>query len=273
MDKTRQNHTKNGIHLAPIDNAPRASITSPGQIECFPVATYLLTNGNRELAKDGIFTWTLPALNARLTNGKNHVTCPNAGICANLCYARVNSYQFSNVKKSHVAKLEMLIDDLPGWTERMTEELRAKRYRGGKTVRIHDSGDFFSVPYFEAWVRIAEATPDVFFYAYTKEVSMVKARQLPGNFVIIFSMGGRQDRLIDVDTDRHADVFPTLEALLEAGYTDQEDSDILAATMPNNKVGIVVNNIPHLKKKQGVATFASLQRERDERITELRSRA
>jgi len=48
---------------------------------------YLLTNGNRELAKDGVFTWTLPALNARLTNGKNHVTCPNAGICAKLCYA------------------------------------------------------------------------------------------------------------------------------------------------------------------------------------------
>ena len=68
-------------------------------------------------------------------------------------------------------------------------------------------------------------------------------------------------------------MFPTLEALHEAGYTDQEDSDLLAATMPNNKVGIVVNNIPHLKKKQGVATFSSLQQERDERITELRSKA
>jgi Gene product 88 len=43
------------------------------------------------------------------------------------------------------------------------------------------------------------------------------------------------------------------------------------STTPNNKVGIVVNNIPHLKKKQGVATFASLQQERDERIKELKS--
>lgn len=226
---------------------------------------YLLTNGNRELAKDGIFTWTLPALNARLTNGKNHVTCPNAGICANLCYARSGTYNFSNVRRAHLAKLELLLNDLAGWEARMTEELRAKRYRGGKTVRIHDSGDFFSRPYFEAWVRIAEITPDVFFYAYTKEVAMVKEYQLPKNFVIIFSMGGKQDHLIDISTDRHADVFPTLEALHEAGYTDQEDSDLLAATMPNNKVGIVVNNIPHLKKKQGVATFASLQRERDAR--------
>ena len=226
---------------------------------------YLLTNGNRELAKDGIFTWTLPALNARLSNGKNHITCPNAGICANLCYARSGTYNFSNVKKAHLAKLEMVLNDLEGWKLQLVLELQAKRYRGGKWVRIHDSGDFFSNAYFEAWVRIARSTPDVRFYAYTKEVKMVKSYTLPENLIIIFSMGGKQDRLIDTNVDRHADVFPTLEALLDAGYTDQEDSDILAATMLNNKVGIVVNNIPHLKKKQGVATFASLQRERDAR--------
>ena len=231
---------------------------------------YMLTNGNRELAKDGIFTWTLPALNARLSDGRNHVTCPNAGVCANLCYARSGTFNFSNVKRAHVAKLEMILDDLPGWEARMTEELGARRYRGGKSVRIHDSGDFFSADYLEAWMRIAEATPDVLFYAYTKEVAMVKARRMPANLVVIFSMGGRQDHLIDTLADRHADVFPSLEALEAAGYTDQGDSDLLAATMPNNRVGIVVNNIPHLKKRQGVATFASLQQERDERVAGLR---
>ena len=227
---------------------------------------YLLTNGNRELAKDGVFTWTLPALNARLSNGKNHVTSPNAGICAKLCYARSGTFNFSNVKRAHLAKLEMLLNDLTGWEEQMTAELKAKRYRGGKWVRIHDSGDFFSPEYFEAWLRIAKATPDVRFYAYTKEVAMVKSHTLPDNFIIIFSMGGKQDRLIDTEVDRHADVFPTLEALNEAGYTDQEDSDILAATLPTPKIGIVVNNIPHLKKQQGAATFSSLQRERDEMV-------
>ena len=231
-----------------------------------PPVKYLLTNGNRELAKDGVFTWTLPALNARLSNGKNHVTCPNAGICANLCYARSGTFNFSNVKKAHVAKLEMLLNDLAGWEAQMTAELQARRYRGGKWVRIHDSGDFFSPQYFEAWLRIAEATPDVRFYAYTKEVAMVKSHTLPDNFIIIFSMGGKQDGLIDVIGDCLADVFPTLEALVEAGYTDQEDSDILAATLPTPKIGIVVNNIPHLKKKQGTATFASLQRERDDMV-------
>jgi hypothetical protein len=234
---------------------------------------YLLTQGNAELAKDGIYTWSLPALSARVGE-KQVMTCPNAGICANLCYARVGTYRFSNVRAAHTAKLQMILQDLSGWRERITTELQAKRYRGGKSVRIHDSGDFFSKDYFQAWVDIALATPDVFFYAYTKEVKMVKAfGPLPSNFVIIFSMGGKQDKLVDKEVDRHADVFPTLEALQAAGYTDQEESDLLAATMPSNKVGIVVNNIPHLRKKQGVATFASLQEERDERISEIRSKS
>lgn len=76
-------------------------------------------------------------------------------------------------------------------------------------------------------------------------------------------MGGTQDHLVDKENDRHADVFPSLEALENAGYTDQEESDLLAATLPTNKIGIVANNIRHLLKKQGEETFGSMQRRRD----------
>jgi len=237
-----------------------------------PPVKYLLSRGNADLAKDGIFTWSIPALNARLSDGSNVVTCPNAGICANLCYARVGTYRFSNVKAAHTAKLEVVLQDMAGWQSAMTDELKAKRYREGKSVRIHDSGDFFSPEYFRTWVEIALATPDVFFYAYTKEVEMVKTfGALPLNFVIIFSMGGKQDHLIDVNVDRHAEVFPTLADLESAGYTDQAESDLLAATMPNNRVGIVANNIPNLKKKQGSETFSSLQGIRNNRLSSKRS--
>jgi hypothetical protein len=219
----------------------------------------LLTNGNRELKADGIFTWSLPALAAKLSTGKNMLVCPSAGVCANLCYARSGTYNFSNVKAAHTRNLELILDNPIGWKNRLNDELKTKRYQGGKSVRIHDSGDFFSDAYFELWLEIANDNPDVFFYAYTKEVAMVKRYELPKNFVIIFSMGGTQDHLVDKENDRHADVFPSLEALQEAGYTDQEESDLLAATLPTNKIGIVVNNIKHLKKRQGQETFGSLQ--------------
>ena len=224
-----------------------------------PAIKYLLTNGNRELKADGIFTWSIPALATKLSSGKNFLTCPSAGVCAQLCYARSGTYNFSNVKSAHVRNLELILDSPLSWKIRMNEELKAKRYQGNKSVRIHDAGDFFSEKYFLMWVEIAKDNPHVFFYAYTKEVEMVKRNQLPENFVIIFSMGGTQDHLVDKENDRHADVFPSLEALIEAGYSDQEESDLLAATLPTNKIGIVVNNIPHLKKKQGQETFASLQ--------------
>lgn len=220
---------------------------------------YLLTNGNRELRADGIFTWTLPALAAKLSTGKNMLVCPSAGVCAQLCYARSGTYNFSNVKKAHTRNLELIVDDAEGWKNQLTNELKAKRYQGGKSVRIHDSGDFFTEQYFLLWLDIAKENLHVFFYAYTKEVAMVKKHQLPDNFVIIFSMGGTQDHLVDKEKDRHADVFPSIEALEEAGYSDQEESDLLAATLPTTKIGIVVNNIPHLKKKQGQETFGALQ--------------
>jgi hypothetical protein len=219
----------------------------------------LLTNGNRELKADGIFTWSLPALAAKLSTGKNMLVCPSAGVCANLCYARSGTYNFSNVKAAHTRNLELILDNPTEWKDRLNEELKGKRYQGGKSVRIHDSGDFFSSHYFESWLQIATENPHVFFYAYTKEVEMVKRYQLPENFVIIFSMGGTQDHLVDKENDRHADVFPSMEALLEAGYTDQEESDLLAATLPTNKIGIVVNNIKHLVKRQGQESFGSLQ--------------
>jgi hypothetical protein len=250
---------------------------------------YLLTNGNSELRADGIFTWTLPALAAKLDNGLNVLVCPNAGACAQLCYARSGTYNFSNVKAAHKRNLEFVINNLD-WPTIMITELSSKRYQptgvraryfdlvdqssltlfqldwlltGGKAVRIHDSGDFFTREYFEAWLLVIRKVPNVLFYAYTKEVQMTKEYELPENFILIYSMGGKQDNLIDVNVDRHAEVFPSMDALLEAGYVDQEDSDILAALMPSNKVGIVANNIKHLKKKQGQETFGSLQTARN----------
>ena len=179
-----------------------------------------LRQGNSELRKDGIFVWSIPALNARLSDGSNFVTCPNAGICAKLCYARSGTFNFSNVRAAHLRNLEATLGDLEGWRDEVIEELRHKRFRDGKAVRIHDAGDFYSAAYLAAWLDIATITPDVMFYAYTKEVELVKGiGALPSNFAILFSKGGKQDHLIEPG-DRHAEVFPDKESLIEAGYMD-----------------------------------------------------
>jgi hypothetical protein len=76
-------------------------------------------------------------------------------------------------------------------------------------------------------------------------------------------MGGKHDHLLDKDKDRHAEVFPTLEAVVSAGYLDQTASDLLAVLLPTTRIGIPANNIPHFKKKMGNSTFGEIQVERN----------
>ena len=223
----------------------------------------LLTQ-NSELRPDGIYNWSIPALAAKLSNGKNIKTCPNAGACANVCYARNGTYNFSNVKARHTANLEYVIDDPQGWLAQMLEEVNHPRMRG-KYVRIHDSGDFFSEDYLRLWLKVALLTPNVTFYCYTKEVSMFKRiveTGCPNNFRYLYSLGGREDHLINLELDRHADVFPDDAAILEAGYANQDASDLLAITLPSNKIGIPQNNIPQFRKRLAGRTFGEAQRDR-----------
>lgn len=243
----------------------------------------LLTQ-NSELKPHGIYNWTIPAWYVRLDDGSIFKTCPNAGACARVCYARNGTYLFRNVLAAHKRNLDFVRTDPEGWKKAMIQELTHKRFRptgnervlptslnildldkwvatwvkaGGRAVRIHDAGDFFSADYLQLWITIAEQIPDVLFYAYTKEVEMFKQVQnFPVNFRFLFSTGGLQDHLIE--DARHADVFPTEEAITEAGYMSQEENDLLAILLPTNRIGIISNNIPAFKKKLAGRRFSQL---------------
>ena len=225
----------------------------------------ILLSSNSELRPEGIYNWSIPALAAKLSNGTNIKTCPNAGACANVCYARNGTYNFSNVKRRHTQNLEYILEDPQGWFGQMLEEVSKPKMKG-KHIRIHDAGDFFSEDYFQMWLKLARLVPEVTFYCYTKEVSMFKrvlSEGCPSNFKYLFSMGGREDHLIDIENDRHAEVFPDDAAILDAGYMNQSASDLLAITLPTNKIGIPQNNIPHFKKRLAGRTFGELQQERN----------
>ena len=101
-----------------------------------------LLSQNSELRPDGIFNWSIPALAAKLSDGRNIKTCPNAGACVNVCYARNGTYNFSNVKARHTANLEYVLNDPKGWFGQMLAEVSHPKMKG-KFIRIHDSGDFF----------------------------------------------------------------------------------------------------------------------------------
>jgi hypothetical protein len=84
----------------------------------------------------------------------------------------------------------------------------------------------------------------------------------PGRIAICFSLGGREDHLVDRDRHRFADVFPTPEAVVAAGFVDQSDDDRICVTSSNPRVGIPANNIARYRARQGEGTFGSLERDR-----------
>lgn len=242
---------------------------------------------NSDLRKDRIWNYSIPAWYVMLPNGERFMTCPAAGPCAQVCYARSGTYRFSNVLAAHTRNLTRYLDDRREWVEAICLELQRHKFRpngmtrdlpienddwlttwasdGGAAVRIHDSGDFFNAQYLRDWLEIARRTPDVLFYAYTKEITLFRSvdevDQTP-NFRYLYSYGGLEDHLINPDIDRHAEVFPTFESIGAAGYQSQDANDLLAVTLPTPKVGITANNIKHFNKKINGRRFSELRPKR-----------
>jgi len=188
---------------------------------------------NSKMKKSGglrTFNFGIPAYKSR----SGFKTCPLAGECAKGCYATMGAYNYPVVSNAYERRLELTKSD--NFVEVIDAEIKRKKLI--QRVRIHDSGDFYNKKYFEKWIEIAYLNPKIEFYAYTKMVSMVKRYKLPVNFTIIFSFGGKQDSMIDVNRDRHSQVFSEQSELLRSNYIDASHDDNLALT-ENIKVGLI----------------------------------
>ncbi len=194
-----------------------------------------LTQNSKMAKMSGVKTYNggIPAYQS--TTGLK--TCPNAAACAKGCYATMGAYRFSNVARVFEQRLKL--SQSPNFALIINAEIKRRKVQ---RLRIHDSGDFYSIEYTQKWLNIMRANPDVQFYAYTKMVSMFKELaddgQLPPNFTIIYSFGGTQDKLINRAVDRHSWVFSSLEALKAAGYANASENDAVALD-GNPKIGLV----------------------------------
>ena len=185
-----------------------------------------------------IFNFSIPAYKTK--SGK--VTCPFAAACVKYCYAQKGNYtRFPIVQELMEKKYE--ISKQTNFNSLMNAEIKKKK---ATHVRIHDSGDFYSVKYLQKWVQIAEFNPTIIFYAYTKSIKFfvndlfpdTDTLLLPDNMKIIFSEGSKTDELINPKTDRHARIFKNIDLLNAAGYIDASENDLQAIT-DNKKVGLI----------------------------------
>lgn len=182
-----------------------------------------------------VYNFGIPAFQDPET-GKR--TCPFAGSCAKICYARKGAYAWSNVKPAFVARYKATKQ--ANFVQLITDELRKKKVQ---YLRVHDSGDYYSPEYIQKWLEIARLNPQVKFYSYTKSIPLFEGIELPNNYDIIFSEGSKVDHLIDVTKHRHSRIFSTKEALQKAKYVDTSAYDLLATKWFNesNKIGLILH--------------------------------
>lgn len=156
-------------------------------------------NGNAKL--DGIVTFSIPS---------GH-SCPGARVCLSKadrqtghitdgpettfrCFSASQEAGFPTVRRSR-------------WNN--FEALRAAKTRQGMVavilaalpaaplIRVHVAGDFFNQAYFDAWMDVARKRPESVFYAYTKSLAYWVQGEVPKNFRLVASRGGRLDFMID----------------------------------------------------------------------------
>jgi len=186
------------------------------------------SDGNSKLAPDGIVSFNLIPL----------VTCPFAGACAGICYAQSGHQWFRSSKLMRIGQFKASLS--PMFVPRMSALIQGKAI---PRIRFHDSGDFYSPEYLAKVMSIARACPSTRFYVYTKSIAWVQAyvdsEGLPSNVAVIQSRGGKQDHLIREDLGE-ARIFPDIESLRAAGYSDTSESD-MPALRGDLKIGLVVH--------------------------------
>jgi hypothetical protein len=186
---------------------------------------------NGKLKKASIYTVNIgiPALK----------TCPSKDICGKYCYANKGSFIWPQVKAAYEYRYQQTRKkDFPEIALNYLSKIRKL-----EAVRIHDSGDFYNKEYLYKWYKIAAAMPDKKFYAYTKRVKLLKEnlKSKPKNLIIIYSLGGKEDHLIDLKKDRHSKIFNSMEDLNNAGYIDTTTDDSNAWKHTNKKIGLVIH--------------------------------
>jgi hypothetical protein len=197
---------------------------------------------NRKLAKLSTIGFGIPA--GASAGGFN--TCPSKGICSSFCYAKQGFYTTAHVSAARERNLAMVRGgkvELKRFERIAVNDLR---WLLPDTVRVHDSGDFFSQDYLNAWYRIARALPTITFYAYTKQFEKLDVWTFrPANFRLVQSVGGKDDAKINYKKP-HARVFVTHRERIEAGYEDGTETD-QPAIDGVIKIGLVYHGSRDLK--------------------------
>lgn len=198
------------------------------------------SRGNRKVSKLGAVSFGIPAYRA----ADGFATCPKAGACAAVCYARQGMYIMPNVRAAREFNLAIIRKSIPEFIRLADADLSAM---SENLIRIHDSGDFINQTYVDAWIFLARKHTGKTFYAYTKSLHL-DFSHAPKNLRIVQSEGGTLDARINRNLP-HSRIFASDKARRAAGYGNGSNTDTLAIRGATN-IGLVYHGTRKLTPAQ-----------------------
>lgn len=154
-------------------------------------------------------------------------TCPGAGSCQLVCYARKGFYGMNDGKiLKLIRRLNLLWNNPEEYYNMIMDELEpiaVKLKRQGRregqvdqlVIRWNDAGDFFSEKYFEIAKRVTAdllaSGFDVKSYAYTKQAKFVNLAD--DKFIMNFSKGSapKELRQVDLEKTKYSDIVQRVD--------------------------------------------------------------
>lgn len=152
------------------------------------------------------------------------------------CFAADSEQRFPNVFNQRKYNLDLLNKSFKengfnGMVNLITNSLTYYQVKHNNStnvltkVRIHESGDYYSMDYLKAWLEVCKNKPSLKFYSYSKSLNFFDGLALPSNFYLTKSYGGRYDHLIK-DNERSAKVvFSESEAINQGLAIDKDESN------------------------------------------------
>ena len=192
------------------------------------------------------------------------------------CFSASQESQYPDVyasRKRNMDKIkectsaEEIADLLESKLPKLTKRMKYQKL----VIRIHVGGDFHNQLYFDGWLLLAMRRPDVLFYAYTKSLNFWLARrsQIPENFVLTASRGGRLDHLISEHNLREAVVvFSEQEAKDKGLEIDHDDSHAARPELREQSFALLIHGGQPagsdagkaVRKLKGVGSYGKISR-------------
>lgn len=172
-----------------------AGYTCPGAKDCWAKAVFLGMEGTKEKwgIKDG------PATVFRCYAASDEARWKGPRKARHEALEIIKRYARKGKGGNRAATLRvaaLIVASLPPVSRLTTYQVGGRSY--SQIIRPHIGGDYFSQVYFDAWLAVAKAFPDILVYGYTKSLRFWVARldSMPDNFILTASWGGKYDNLI-----------------------------------------------------------------------------